>query len=221
LRWFASRGAAKHGVTNAVPGLRTVAITTIGGVRGAITLAGVLSLPVVLNDGTPLPGRDLAIFIASGAILGSLLIGVVGLPILLRGIKSNREPHSVEERIARRHTAQAAIRALDQTHDKLTGEMDEAASARCADTTARVMSLYRRRLEALGDDEAPSAAARHSEVVETKLRMAALRAERAELLKLRARQTINDETLNKLMREIDLSETAIVSRKPFSMMAER
>jgi monovalent cation/hydrogen antiporter len=33
------------------------------------------------------------------------------------------------------------------------------------------------------------------------------------LLKLRSDQTINDETLNKLMREIDLSETAIVTRK--------
>jgi hypothetical protein len=33
------------------------------------------------------------------------------------------------------------------------------------------------------------------------------------VLKLRTRQAINDETLNKLMREIDLSETAIVTRK--------
>ena len=50
-------------------------------------------------------------------------------------------------------------------------------------------------------------------MVETKLKMAALRAERSELLKMRTRQAINDETLNKLMREIDLSETAIVNRK--------
>lgn len=46
-----------------------------------------------------------------------------------------------------------------------------------------------------------------------RLRMAALRAERTELLRLRASQTINDATLNKLMRELDLSETAIVNRK--------
>jgi CPA1 family monovalent cation:H+ antiporter len=65
----------------------------------------------------------------------------------------------------------------------------------------------------LGDDEAPRTAARQAEIVETKLRMVALRAERAALLKLRSDQTINDETLNKLMREIDLSETAIVNRK--------
>jgi CPA1 family monovalent cation:H+ antiporter len=33
------------------------------------------------------------------------------------------------------------------------------------------------------------------------------------LLRLRSLQEINDETLNKLMREVDLSETAIVNRK--------
>ena len=75
------------------------------------------------------------------------------------------------------------------------------------------MNLYRRRLEGLGDEEEIRRAARQSEMLESKLRMAALRAERSELLKLRTRQAINDETLNKLMREIDLSETAIVTRK--------
>ena len=213
LRWVASRGAAKHGVANAVPGVRTVAMTTIGGVRGAITLAGVLSLPEVLPNGSELPGRDLAVFIASATILMSLLIGVIGLPMLLNGLKRRGDPHAAEERIARRHAAQAAIRAIDSTKENLSEQMDEAASARCTDTAARVMSLYRRRLEGLGEDEEPRRAARQGEMVETKLRMAALRAERSELLKMRTRQAINDETLNKLMREIDLSETAIVNRK--------
>jgi CPA1 family monovalent cation:H+ antiporter len=115
--------------------------------------------------------------------------------------------------MARRRAAQAAIRAIDDTHDELIEQMDETASARCADSTARVMSMYRRRLESLGDEEAPRVAARKSEQVETRLKMAALRAERAELLRLRSLQHINDETLNKLMREVDLSETAIVNRK--------
>jgi Na+/H+ antiporter len=213
LRWFASRGAAKQGVANAVPGLRTVALTTIGGVRGALTLAGVLSLPEVLPNGEALAGRDLAIFIASGTILMSLLIGVVGLPILLSGIKRRGDPNAAEERVARRNAAEAAIRAIDATQESLTDDMDATLAARCADTTARVMGLYRRRLVGLGEDEAPRKAARQMEMVEVKLRMAALRAERAEFLRLRNQEAINDETLNKLMREIDLAETTIVNRK--------
>ncbi|MDR5853326.1 Na+/H+ antiporter [Caballeronia sp. LZ062] len=213
LRWVASRSAAKVGIESAAPGIRTLALTTIGGVRGAVTLAGVLSLPVTLDNGAALAGRDLAIFIASAVILASLLIAVVGLPVVLRGAKRERNPHAAEERLARRRAAQAAIRAIDETHTLLTDTMDETASARCADSTARVMDVYRRRLESLGDEEAPRVAARKSEIVETRLKMAALRAERAELLQLRTDQAINDETLNKLMREIDLSETAIVNRK--------
>ncbi|KND54813.1 NhaP-type Na+/H+ and K+/H+ antiporter [Candidatus Paraburkholderia kirkii] len=217
LRWVAARRTAKQGLESAAPGFRTLALTTIGGVRGVVTLAGVLSLPETLANGAPLDGRDLAIFIASAVILVSLLIAVVGLPLMLRGIERESNPHAAEERMARRRAAQAAIRAIDDTHDdthdEMIEQMDEAASARCADSTARVMSLYRRRLEQLGDDEAPHAAAKKSEMMETRLKMAALRAERAELLKLRYAQAINDETLNKLMREIDLSETAIVNRK--------
>ncbi|TKC89378.1 Na+/H+ antiporter [Trinickia terrae] len=213
LRWFASRSAAKQGVANAVPGLRTAAVTTIGGVRGAITLAGVLSLPEVLPNGTPLPGRDTAIFIASGVILGSLVIAVVGLPLLLRGMRGGRDPHAAEERNARILAAQAAIRALEEAHDRLAADLDESAAASFADVTARVMDNYRRRLTALGSDgETPSDVARRMEGLEQKMRIAAMRAERAALMRLVAKGAINDETLNKLMREVDLSETAVVTR---------
>ena len=105
LRWYASRGAAKQGLTSAVPGLRTVTVTTIAGVRGAVTMAGVLSLPETLPSGVPLPGRNLAIFIASGVILTSLLIAVIGLPLLLRGWRRGRDPHAAEEQFARKLAA--------------------------------------------------------------------------------------------------------------------
>lgn len=213
LRWFASRSAARHGVANAVPGLRTVAITTVAGVRGAVTLAGVLSLPVALANGTPLPGRDSAIFIASGVILASLLVAIVGLPLLLRGVKRGAHPaHAAEERAARAQAAQAAIRAVDALHEKATEDMDESQAAYATDVTARVMDTYRRRLATLDADRDRARHAREAESLELQMRLAAMRAERAALLDLRNRQTINDETLTKLMREVDLSETAMTTR---------
>ena len=212
LRWYASRGAAKQGMTNAVPGIRTVTVTTVAGVRGAVTMAGILSLPEALPNGVPLPGRDLAIFIASGVILVSLLVAVVALPLLLRGWRRGRDPHAAEERLARKLTAQAAIRAIDELHETATADLDESASAYAADVTARVMDIYRRRLAALGDETAPSVQARHAEALEFQMKLAAMRGERAVLLSLRNAQKINDETLNKLMREVDLSETALITR---------
>ncbi|WP_186132642.1 Na+/H+ antiporter [Burkholderia gladioli] len=216
LRWFASKRAARRGMTGSWAGFRTVALMTVGGVRGAITLAGVLSLPVALGDGTPLAGRDTAIFIASGVILGSLLVAVFGLPLLLRGLRTTPNPHAHEERAARAAAAQAAIRAIDATHDTLTETLDEADAARCADLTARVMDLYRRRLVSLDDaDDAATlrAEAKQAEKMELQMKIAAVRAERAALYQMRAEQKINDETLGKLMREVDLSETALSTRK--------
>lgn len=212
LRWYASRGAAKAGMTSAVPGLRTVAVTTVAGVRGAVTLAGILSLPVALQDGAPLPGRDLAIFIASGVILVSLLVAVIGLPLLLRGWRRGRDPHAAEERAARKIAAQAAIRAVDNLHETASADLDESASAYAVDVTARVMDIYRRRLATLDDETAPAEQARRADALEFQMKLAAMRAERAALLKLRNSQKINDETLNKLMREVDLSETALTTR---------
>ncbi|ACD14839.1 Na+/H+ antiporter [Paraburkholderia phytofirmans] len=213
LRYFASRSAAKQGVANAVPGLRTAAVTTVAGVRGAVTLAGVLSLPEVLPGGAALPGRDLAIFIASGVILVSLIVAVVGLPLLLSGWRRGKDPHAAEEALARTMAAQAAIRAVDEVHDRECSNLDESSSAYAADVTARVMDVYRRRLATLDEEREPRELARRADALEFRMKLAAMRAERKALLELRSSQAINDETLNKLMREVDLSETALTARR--------
>ncbi|KWC57388.1 Na+/H+ antiporter [Burkholderia ubonensis] len=214
LRWIASRRAARQGLTGTMAGLRTIAVMTVGGVRGAVTLAGVLSIPVALADGTPLPGRDTAIFVASAVILGSLVFAVIGLPLLLRGVRSTRNPFAEEERAARSAAAQAAIRAIDSAHGAIAVDLDESGSARCADVAARVMDLYRRRLAALSDGgPAPRAEAKQAETMELQMKIAAVRAERSMLYRMRGERRISDETLAKLLREIDLSETALSTRK--------
>ncbi|HWT35145.1 MAG TPA: Na+/H+ antiporter, partial [Paraburkholderia sp.] len=106
----------------------------------------------------------------------------------------------------------AAIRAVDDFHETATAQCDETASAHAADVTARVMDIYRRRLATLDDDIEPAENARRSEALEFQMKLAAMRAERSTLLDLRGSQLINDDTLNKLMREVDLSETALQTR---------
>jgi len=135
------------------------------------------------------------------------------LPLLLRGARrAGVPPHAVEERAARIQAAQSAIRAVDALYDEATPGMDESEAAWAADTTARVMDTYRRRLATLDTDRARSAHAGRAEALELQMRLAAMRAERATLLALRNQQKINDQTMTKLMREVDLSETALTSR---------
>lgn len=73
------------------PSMKSRIITSISGVRGAVTLAGAFSIPLVLDDGSPFPERDLIIFLAAGVILSSLIIASVLLPLIARREEDSRE----------------------------------------------------------------------------------------------------------------------------------
>src|SRR5690606_18121962 len=62
-------------------------ITSFAGVRGALTLAGILTLPYLLPDGGLFPSRDLLVFLAKGVILLSLLTASIALPLLTRDLE--------------------------------------------------------------------------------------------------------------------------------------
>ncbi|WP_046216610.1 Na+/H+ antiporter [Paenibacillus wulumuqiensis] len=64
------------------PDLHGILLTSLSGVRGALTLAAAFSIPYVLNDGSAFPQRELILFIAAGVILLSLILASILLPIL-------------------------------------------------------------------------------------------------------------------------------------------
>lgn len=64
------------------PSLRVALLAGLSGVRGAVTMAGVLSLPVVTATGAAFPQRSLALFIAAGVIIISLVAAVITLPLV-------------------------------------------------------------------------------------------------------------------------------------------
>ncbi len=66
------------------PEIRTALITTLAGVRGAVTMAGVLTVPAFLGNGVIFPSRSLLIFIAAGVILLLLILATVFLPLLCK-----------------------------------------------------------------------------------------------------------------------------------------
>jgi len=186
------------------PNWRLVAATSFAGVRGAITLAGVLTLPLALNDGSPFPARDLAIFLAAGVIIVSLVIASVALPVLLQGLVLPPEPsRQAEEDAARIATAEAAIRAAERRQHALGEEHDDPDLYAGAGT--RVMDFYRERIEGLGDGRGGEARAQERLVSE--LRLVGIQAERARLLELARNRAVGSETARKLTRELDLAET--------------
>lgn len=101
-----------------------VAITSgLTGVRGAVTMAGVLSVPLVTDSGQPFPQRALMLFIAAITIILSLVVAIVFLPIV-GGTKKTQVPpgknkaqakvaqHMSEPR-ARVYVLQSAVREIE------------------------------------------------------------------------------------------------------------
>lgn len=64
------------------PSLRVALLAGLSGVRGAVTMAGVLSLPFVTASGQVFPQRSLVLFVAAGVIIISLVAAVITLPLV-------------------------------------------------------------------------------------------------------------------------------------------
>lgn len=184
---------------------RIIAAMSVAGVRGAITLAGVLTLPLVMNDGTDFPARDLAIFLAAGVIIFSLILASVALPRLVNGLEFPEDTHDAEEDMVRDASVQAGIRAIEKTRNLMVGAGEDADLYAVAAT--RVMSLYRQQSAEGPRLEEDKNYIRKMEVVERKLHLAGLRARRDEIFRLARTGKVEDDIMRKLVREIDLMES--------------
>ncbi len=200
--------AARKGQAVQRPSLRLIAATSLAGVRGAITLAGVLTIPFVVADGSAFPARNLIIFLAASVIVVSLLLASLGLPFLLKDLKLPPEPKALaEEDNARAAAAEAAIEAIEQLQKAMkVGRKDTELYGEAA---ARVMEVYRRRIEKQGLHGEAVSHIRRLEEVERKLRLAGIRAERDVYHELSRARELSDELSRRLIREADLAEARL------------
>lgn len=191
-----------------LPNARSAWLLTVGGVRGAVTLAGVMSVPLLISAGKAFPERDLLIFIAAGVILLSLVSAVIALPLLLRGVaRSPDDALRQEAKEVWRRTAEAAIHALEA--EELTepgAPQDAAQAALAAELKARLMAEYRHQLENFNDSAEAQALAEQMDQLERRLRLRALRAQRLELYKLHRHHQVGDDVVRQVLGELDLSE---------------
>ncbi|MCM2328866.1 MAG: Na+/H+ antiporter [Lysobacter sp.] len=197
--------ARRRGEPVEPPHWRLVVAATLAGVRGAITLAGVMSLPLLLPDGSRFPARELAVFLATAVILLSLLVASIGLPRVLKGLEPpGEQAESLAEERARRDAAHAAIAAVEiGVHDPSVMPADADAHASAA---ARVIARYQRRLDGGMPAGATAEQRRRANQAEQALLLAGLHAEREEIFRLARESRISDETSRKLVREVDLVE---------------
>ncbi|QCQ99014.1 Na+/H+ antiporter [Brevundimonas sp. SGAir0440] len=196
----------RHRGPPAKVGLRLTMVMSLAGVRGAITLAGILTLPFALGDGSPMPSRNLAIFLAAGVIVVSLVLATFALPRLLKNVELPPEPsHEQEEDRGRVASASAAIRAIeDASHAMAEGKSNPDLYS---DIAGRIMETYRQRIEThTRTDEEDAALTRKMDDIERRLWLAGLAAEREELRRLLRARQLDEVTAKKLFRDVDLQE---------------
>src|SRR3954451_707492 len=201
--------AARQGEARSIPSLRLAAAVSFAGVRGAITLAGVLTFPLAMPDGSPFPARALCILIAAGVIVLSLAWASISLPRLLTGLTlpPDNSDEDEEDRV-RVMAAQAAVRAVQRAQERLALKGENAHLY--AEAADGVLALYRNRLEGRRRTADRSSQGRRLAEAEQRLWLAGLRAEREEIFKQARSRRIDDQTARKLVRELDLLEARIV-----------
>ncbi|AMQ82398.1 Na+/H+ antiporter [Pseudomonas glycinae] len=191
-----------------LPTARSCWLLTLGGVRGAVTLAGVMSVPLLISPGASFPERDLLIFIAAGVILMSLVSACIALPWLLRGVDRGPD-EALEQEVQEtwKLTAEAAIHALEAEDVAVPGAAPDAAqAAMAAELKGRLMAEYREELESYNDTAEARALAQQMDQLERRLRLTALRAQRLELYSLHRKHLVGDDVVRKVLGELDMSE---------------
>lgn len=173
------------------------------GVRGGVSLAAALAVPLRLADGSPFPDRDLVIVAAAAVIVVTLMIQGMSLPWLLRRLRIAREDTGEEERLARLHGVHAALAALD---DHATGQSAD-------DAIESLRALYSARARRLETADAHRAGGSSSGPDDPQryltLRRELLGVERSAVLELLQQGQITAPVHRLIERDLDLEEARI------------
>jgi hypothetical protein len=184
---------------------RAVFLVGWAGIRGSVTLAAALSIPLMSAGGAAFPGRDLIVLLAGTTIVLTLCINGLTLPTIIRMLNLPRDGAAErEERIARHAMAQAAAAAMRAAIGRARKPGDVAYAQ-------RLLADYEKQMRRQSANADHRAEFESIDADERRLRRSALAAERGELRSLRDTSVINDETLRTIEAEIDHAESLLAA----------
>jgi Na+/H+ antiporter len=184
------------------PPVRQVTVIAWTGMRGVISLAAALALPLSTADGAPFPGRDLILFLTFCVILATLVVQGLSLPVLIRALGLEDDGSQQQEEITGR--IEVANAALARIEELLQEEWVR------EDTAERVRGLYNYRRSRFvarfdGDDDGLE----ERSAAYQRLMRDLLRAQRTTLIQLRNEGRIGDEVMHRIERDLDLEESRL------------
>jgi monovalent cation/hydrogen antiporter len=202
-RWLSPRLARR----DPSPPWQQVFVLAFTGVRGVVSLAAALAIPLTLANGQPFPCRDLILFIAFGVILLTLVGLGLMLPTVIRwlGVTRRRVEEYKQER-------EAELAARYEAMDAGFRRLEEIARER--GLPAEVPALLRARHDARRQ-QFPNSMTDGLEVaaLSAKLRLELIEVEREYLYQLLRDGKLTDESRRRIERELDLEEASIFCKE--------
>ncbi len=189
-----------HSHREASPDKRQLLVVGWGGMRGVLSLAAAVSLPLTTASGV-FQQRSFIIFLAFCLIVSTLVLQGLSLPLLIG--KLGLAGHAgliYEEQEARRTMLQEALTHLGRRRSKERyhhGVVED------------LMRTYQRRLDAIPSSRTTSTRQYQDGESRREAILDVLKIERETLLRLRDEERIDDEVLRSLQKELDLSESRV------------
>ena len=190
-----------------IPPLALVSVVAWSGMRGVVSLAAALALPLVLRSGAPFPHRNLILLITFVVIFCTLVVQGLSLAPLIRWLGIRPDNQAGREEVHMR--VQLATRILAYLHSPATANWVP------ADTLARITTGYDLRLKLLRNWKVALRASPLHDLHEKPFTQSQLfqgeliRFERGVLKELQREEKTSDELLAKLENELDLEEARL------------
>jgi CPA1 family monovalent cation:H+ antiporter len=179
---------------------RHLVVLSWSGMRGALSLAGALSIPLLAGSHA-FPDRDQVIFLVYCVVLGTLIIPSLTLKSLVRrlGLGQSEQLRAQEIR-ARIRLAHAALAELEEIADERPVPED---------VLSRLRGVYELRLSRLesGRHDEREGDGRHEGTSVQEIRDRLVGAQRRALGEIRAERTATAEVLRRIQHDVDLEAT--------------
>lgn len=186
------------------PPWQQVMIIAWTGMRGVVSLAAALALPLVTNTGAPFPDRDLVIFLTFCVILVTLVLQGLTLPLLIRRLKV------VDDGNTEREEMEARLKAAEAAMERLEELIAENNTLKESAMVQWLRSEYEERIRQYCDVCIAMDTGNYEQLAALKvLQREAVATERRIVVKLRNQGMINDEVLHRLEHELDLEEVRL------------
>jgi monovalent cation/hydrogen antiporter len=189
-----------------VPSWQFMFMLGFTGVRGVVSLAAALALPLTTGAGAPFPDRDLILFVTFGVIVLTLIGEGVVLAPIVRWLALPRDADE-ERRRERDAELKARIETLNVAHSELERLAGE------GDTEPSVLTLLRSRQDNRARQVPKDADSKEAVAAALALRAELINAERAYIYQLLREGRITDEARRRIERELDLEEATITLKR--------